>query len=69
MYTFRDDVMERRVRNRLLDWFGRELLDYVERVDPDCYRVRLTDGGTALAIVEEDGSVTIRELDSAWAGA
>lgn len=64
MNAYRNTTQERRVRNRLLDYYGRELLDCVERLDEDCWRVRLKDGGTALAIAEEDGSITVRELDA-----
>lgn len=57
-------VIEREVRCRLAAWFGRRRVEQVEPVDSSCWRARLVDGGLAYATVEEDGSITIRELEA-----
>lgn len=54
---------ERRVRDKLRDWFGRGQVDQMEPVEPGVYRARLVDGGLAYATVEEDGSITIQEQE------
>ena len=59
----RTDTTARRVLRRLLDWFGARQVAQVEALDPSCYRARLVGGGVALATVEDDGSISIYELD------
>ncbi len=55
---------ERKVRERLREWFGRGQVDQMEPVEPDVFRARLVGGGLAFATVEEDGSVSIREQEA-----
>lgn len=47
----------------LRHWFGIGNIAEVRSLDPECFQVRLTNGGTVLAIVEDDGSISIREMD------
>lgn len=55
---------ERRVRDRLREWFGRGMVESAEPVDSECWQARLVDGGLAYATVEEDGSITIDEREA-----
>ncbi len=55
---------ERRVRDKLRDWFGRGKIDHVLPVVAGVWCARLTDGGLAYATVEEDGSITIDEREA-----
>lgn len=54
---------ERKVRERLREWYGRGQVDSLEPVESGAFRARLTDGGLAYATVEDDGSVTIKEQE------
>lgn len=56
-------LTERLVRRRLLDRFGSGQLAELRRLDPECYRARLAGGGIAYATVEDDGTISIYELD------
>lgn len=56
-------TVERKVRERLREWFGRGKVDRVEPVEPGVFRARMVDGGLAYAAVEEDGSITIQERE------
>ena len=60
---YQDVITERRVRDRLREWFGRGMVDQVEPVELGVFRARLVDGGLAYATVEEDGSITIQERE------
>ena len=60
---YQEIITERRVRDRLREWFGRGMVDQVEPVEPGVFRARLVDGGLAYATVEEDGSITIQERE------
>lgn len=60
---YQEIITERRVRNKLRDWFGRGKVDTMEPVEPGVFRARLVDGGVAYATVEEDGSITIEERE------
>lgn len=60
---YQEVITERRVRNKLRDWFGRGQVDTMEPVEPGVFRARLVDGGVAYATVEEDGSITIQERE------
>lgn len=51
------------VTGRLLERYGPEELRQVEELSGQVFRAWLTGGGVALATVEEDGTVTIRELE------
>ena len=53
------------VRDKLAAWFGPEQLWQVERLSTNIFRAWLAGGGAALAIVQEDGSVRIHELEAA----
>ncbi len=54
---------ERRVKDKLREWFGRGKLDQVIPVEPGVWRARLTDSGLAFATVQEDGSIRIDEKE------
>lgn len=56
-------ITERRVRDKLREWFGRRRVDQLEPVESGVFRARLVDGGLAYATVEEDGSITIQERE------
>lgn len=56
-------TVERKVRERLREWFGRGKVDRVEPVEPGVFRARMVDGGLAYAAVEENGSITIQERE------
>ncbi len=56
-------TVERRVRDKLREWFGRRRVDQLEPVESGVFRARLVDGGLAYATVEEDGSITIQERE------
>ena len=56
-------ITERRVRDKLREWFGRRMVDQLEPVESGVFRARLVDGGLAYATVEEDGSITIQERE------
>jgi len=60
---YRSDT-ERKVWDKLQNWFGRRQVDQMELVKPGVYRARLVDGGLAYATVEADGSVSIQELEA-----
>lgn len=60
---YQEIITERRVRDRLREWFGRGMVDQVEPVEPSVFRARLVNGGLAYATVEEDGSITIQERE------
>jgi len=51
------------IRQRLRAYFGRGQVDSLEPVEPDLFRARLVNGGIAYVTVEEDGAVTIQELE------
>lgn len=55
---------ERKVWDKLQNWFGRRQVDQMEPVEPGVYRARLVDGGLAYATVGEDGSISIQELEA-----
>lgn len=55
---------ERKVRERLREWYGRGQVDSLEPVESGAFRIRLTGGGVAYATVEEDGSITITEQEA-----
>lgn len=55
---------ERKVRERLREWYGRGQVDSLEPVESGAFRVRLTGGGVAYATVEDDGSVAIKEQEA-----
>ncbi len=54
---------ERMIRQGLRAYFGRGQVDSLEPVEPDLFRARLVNGGIAYVTVEEDGAVTIQELE------
>lgn len=56
-------ITERRVRDKLREWFGGMRIDQLEPVEPGVFRARMVDGGLAYATVEEDGSITIQERE------
>lgn len=60
---YQEIITERRVRNKLREWFGRGKVDQVEPVEPGVFRARLVDGGLAYATVEDDGSIIIQERE------
>lgn len=55
---------ERKVQERLREWYGRGRVDSLESVESGAFRARLADGGLAYATVEDDGSVTIKEQEA-----
>lgn len=57
-------ISERRVREKLAAHFGAEQVERVEPLSEHAYRARLAGGGLAVAIIQEDGAVTVRELEA-----
>lgn len=53
------------VTKKLISWFGLDKLRRVERLSPNIFRARLTDGGVGIAMILDDGSIAIRELEEA----
>lgn len=51
------------VTDKLVMLYGPERVWQVERLSEHIFRVWMTDGGVALAIVQEDGSLAVRELE------
>lgn len=51
------------VADKLIAQYGAERLWQVERLSKHIFRAWLTDGRLALAIVQEDGSLDVRELE------
>lgn len=50
---------ERAVRRAALDLYGRSMVDTIQRVEPDAWKITLTDGGVSWASIRDDGSVQI----------
>lgn len=50
---------ETAVRRAAFDQYGRSMVDTIERVAPDAWRITLTDGGISLATIQDDGSICI----------
>lgn len=57
-------ITERRVREKLEAHFGAEQVERLEPLTEHVYRARLAGGGLAVAVIQEDGSVTVRELEA-----
>lgn len=57
-------ISERRVREKLAAHFGVDQVVLVEPLSEHAYRARLAGGGLAIAMVQEDGAVTVRELEA-----
>lgn len=57
-------ITERRVREKLEAHFGADHVEQVEPLTKHVYRARLAGGGLAAAVIQEDGSVTVRELEA-----
>lgn len=55
------------VTERLLERYGPEELRQVEQLSPHILRAQLAGGGIVLAVVREDGTVVLRELEEDWA--
>lgn len=51
-----------RVVDLLLKQYSPERVGCVERLSESTFRVRMNSGGVALAFVQEDGSLHVREL-------
>lgn len=60
---YQEIITERRVRDKLREWFGRGKVEQVLPVEPGVWAARLLDGGLAYATVKEDGSITIEERE------
>lgn len=56
--------IERQVRANLRDWFGPGRVDQATPVEPGVWMARLLDGGLAYVIVEDDGSISIKEQEA-----
>lgn len=56
------------VTEKLLEHFG-DRLEQVERMSEHTYRATLRGGELAHAVELSDGSLLLKETDSAWAGA
>lgn len=50
---------ERAVRKAAFDLYGRNMIDTIQRVPPDAWEIKLTDGGVSWATIQDDGSVRI----------
>lgn len=50
--------------DKLVAHFGAELIWQVEQLSKHIFRAWLNDGRVAIAIVQEDGSLDIRELEA-----
>lgn len=51
------------VTEHLVDHYGAETLRQVEQLSEHFFRARLRDGSMAMAIVQPEGQVVIRELE------
>lgn len=58
------DTLETRVRETLVDQYGLGLIWQIERLDKHFFRAHLTDGRIVLAMLGEDSSATIQELEA-----
>lgn len=50
---------EAAVRRAAFDQYGRSMIDTIQRVEPDGWKITLTDGGVSWATVQDDGSICI----------
>ena len=55
-----------RVTARLLDQYGAKQLLQVEELRPGIYRGLLAGGGLALAVVRDNGGISITEAAPCW---
>lgn len=50
---------DRAVRRAAFDQYGRNLVDTIQRVEPDSWQITLTDGSVSWATVQDDGAICI----------
>lgn len=55
-----------RVTARLLDQYGAKQLLQVEELRPGIYRGLLAGGGLALAVVRDNGGISVTEAPPCW---
>ncbi len=58
------DELETRAREALADRYGMRSIWQIERLDKHFFRAFLTGGQIVLAMLGDDGSVTLRELEA-----
>jgi len=58
------DPLETRARETLVNQYGLGLIWQIERLDKHFFRAHLTDGRIVLAMLGEDGSATLREMEA-----
>lgn len=58
--------VDARVTVRLLDQYGAKQLLQVEELRPGIYRGILAGGGQALAVVRDNGGISITEAQPCW---
>ncbi len=58
------DTMEARARETLAGRYGMRNIWQIERLDKHFFRAYLADGRIILAMLGEDGGVTLRELEA-----
>ncbi len=59
------DKLETRAKDALVGRYGMRNIWQIERLDKHFFRAYLTDGRIVLAMLGEDGGVTLRELEEA----
>lgn len=50
---------DRAVRRAAFDLYGRSMIDTIQRVEPDRWKITLTDGGVSSATIQDDGFICI----------
>lgn len=58
------DTLETRTRDALADQYGLEAIWQIERLDKHFFRAHLTGGQVVLAMLDDGGGVTLRELEA-----
>lgn len=55
-----------RVNQALVKQYGQELLLQVERMNENFFRAWLNNGNVVMAAVQEDGTITMRDMPALW---
>lgn len=50
---------DRAVQRAAFDLYGRNMIDTIQRVDSDVWRITMKDGGISRATIQDDGSICI----------
>ena len=55
-----------RVNQALVKQYGQELLWQVERMSENFFRAWLNNGNVVMAAVQEDGTITMKDMHAPW---